>query len=337
MSMFFDFGSTTQDSMGSLDSLTTAQSQSQESAQRGGVRVSLACVPCRSRHVKCGAETPSCSRCLQDDKPCFYAKSRRGMRDKNAPRKRESMREAGRESPTSGSIISGNGNYGMSYSHGDSSTGSYTRPSSDASTSPGSSTLRLSGKIASTARLVDLYYSFFHKAHPYLLPQYHFRSRLRSDPESLKNLLPIMQYIGSLYASDISSTELHAAAMSQLDISNLPPNGFTVQMLLMTAIATHGDAQLEQGRAILDRAIYLALEIRMNSRAFATMERDPVLAESWRRTFWGLYTTDAFFASSRRAPTFILHTIDADVELPCEECDYDGVSPPNSCFRPRSS
>jgi hypothetical protein len=80
------------------------------------------------------------------------------MRDKNAPRKRESMREAGRESPTSGSIISGNGNYGMSYSHGDSSTGSYTRPSSDASTSPGSSTLRLSGKIASTARLVDLYY-----------------------------------------------------------------------------------------------------------------------------------------------------------------------------------
>jgi hypothetical protein len=114
-----------------------------------------------------------------------------------------------------------------------------------------------------------------------------------------------MQYIGSLYASDISSTELYAAAMSQLDTPSLPPNGFTVQMLLMTAIATHGGAELEQGRAILDRAIYLALEIRMNSRAFATMERDPVLAESWRRTFWGLYTTDAFFACTRRATTFM--------------------------------
>jgi Fungal specific transcription factor domain len=153
-----------------------------------------------------------------------------------------------------------------------------------------------------------------------------------------------MQYLGSLYASEVSSTELHAVVMSQLDIPNLPPNGFTVQMLLLTAIAVHCDGELEEGRAILDRAIYLALEIRMNSRAFATMERDPVLAESWRRTFWGLYISDAYFATMRRAPMFTyvrsilsrvqltdqgnrLHSVEADVEIPCEECDYDGVSP----------
>jgi hypothetical protein len=135
-----------------------------------------------------------------------------------------------------------------------------------------------------------------------------------------------MQYIGSLYASEVSSTELHAAVMSQLDIPNLPPNGFTVQMLLLTAIAVHCDGELENGRAILDRAIYLALDLRMQSRAFATMERDPVLAESWRRTFWGLYISDAYFATTRRAPMFALHSIEADVEIPCEECDYDGVS-----------
>jgi hypothetical protein len=92
--------------------------------------------------------------------------------------------------------------------------------------------------------------------------------------------------------------------MTQLDISNLPPNGFTVQMLLLTAIAVHCDGELEQGRAILDRAISLALELRMHSRAFATMERDPVLAESWRRTFWSLYISDAYFATMRRAPMF---------------------------------
>jgi hypothetical protein len=114
--------------------------------------------------------------------------------------------------------------------------------------------------------------------------------------------------------------------MSQLDIPNLPPNGFTVQMLLLTAIAVHCDGELENGRAILDRAIYLALDLRMQSRAFATMERDPVLAESWRRTFWGLYISDAYFATTRRAPMFALHSIEADVEIPCEECDYDGVS-----------
>jgi len=157
MSMFFDFGSPAQGLTESLESSMAGKSQGQESAQRGGVRVSLACVPCRSRHVKCGAETPNCSRCLQDKKPCFYAKSRRGMRDKNASRKRASMREAGRESPTSGSL-NGSDNYGLSYSRGGSSRESYARPSSEASMSPSSSTSRLNGKGASTARLLDLYY-----------------------------------------------------------------------------------------------------------------------------------------------------------------------------------
>ena len=98
---------------------------------------------------------------------------------------------------------------------------------------------------------------------------------------------------------------------------------------------------MERARLTLDRAIYMALEIRMNSRTFANMERDPVLAESWRRTYWSLYITDAMFAGTRRAPSFMsvvefhlhsflltqnrLHTIEANVELPCEESEYDGV------------
>jgi hypothetical protein len=170
MSMYFDFGST--GSTPSHDS-SSGQSQSQEPVQKSGVRVSLACVPvspldkvpndhrltiyqCRSRHVKCGAETPSCSRCLQDDKPCFYAKSRRGMRDKNAPQKRASMRETSRESPRSGPPYGGG--HGGIYFNGGSSTASYSRPPSDGSLSPTSSTSRLSGKGTSKTRLLDLYY-----------------------------------------------------------------------------------------------------------------------------------------------------------------------------------
>lgn len=75
--------------------------------------------------------------------------------------------------------------------------------------------------------------------------------------------------------------------------------------LLLAAIATHCEDETERGRIILDRAIFLALELGMNSRTFANMEIDPVLAESWRRTFWGLYVTDGTFASIRGAPTFI--------------------------------
>jgi hypothetical protein len=114
-----------------------------------------------------------------------------------------------------------------------------------------------------------------------------------------------MQYIGSLYAPDVTSSELCEIALNQLDLPSLPPNGFTVLALLLTAIATHSEDDFDQGRAILDRAIYMALEIRMNSRTFANMERDPVLAESWRRAFWGLYITDSIFAGIRQAPSFL--------------------------------
>ena len=88
-------------------------------------------------------------------------------------------------------------------------------------------------------------------------------------------------------------------------MENLPPNGFTVQALLLAAIALHSQDDMVRSRAILDRAIYLALKIRMNSRTFANMERDPVLAESWRRTYWFMYVTDAKFAAFRNATHFM--------------------------------
>jgi len=114
-----------------------------------------------------------------------------------------------------------------------------------------------------------------------------------------------MQYIGSLYASDVSSSDLKETALNNLNLPNLPPNGFTVLALLLSAIAMHCEDEMDQGRTLLDRAIFLALELRMNSRTFANMERDPVLAESWRRTYWGLYIIDGNFAGIRCAPTFM--------------------------------
>jgi hypothetical protein len=79
------------------------------------------------------------------------------MRDKSAPQKRAYMRETGRESPRSGGTLYSGGNSSI-YSHGGSSTASYSRPPSDGSSSPPSMTLGMSGKGASTARLLDLYY-----------------------------------------------------------------------------------------------------------------------------------------------------------------------------------
>ncbi|KAH8596573.1 hypothetical protein B0O99DRAFT_660909 [Bisporella sp. PMI_857] len=327
MSLFFDFNTAPSgEPQTSVSSEANSPTESRESTPRpGGIRVSLACIPCRSRHVKCGAEMPNCGRCVQDDKPCFYAKSRRGMRDRNAPRKRANMKETTRVNPIPGghNIYSNNS---LAYSSHNSSE-SYSRPSSEASASPESSSSKLSGRQGNPKHLLDLYYNYFHKAHPFVLPRYCFLARLDTDSESLKYLLPVMQYIGSLYAPDISSFDLRETALNQLDMPGLPPNGFTVLALLLMGIALHSEDEFGQGRSLLDRGIYMALEIRMNSRTFANMERDPVLAESWRRTYWGLYITDAMISGITRSPNFILHSIESNVELPCEEYDYDGIIP----------
>ncbi|CZR51450.1 uncharacterized protein PAC_01326 [Phialocephala subalpina] len=324
--MFFDFGPLTQDSSFQISST----SRSRVSAPRtGGVRVSLACVPCRSRHVKCGAGMPSCNRCVRDAKTCFYLPSRRAARDANTLRERTPIHEMGKE-------IGGHsrGLAPLTYDTGCSPSESYrshTGLSSEVSGSPASSPSRNSPKDASPRRLLDLYYNFFHKAHPFVIPRYHFLSRLESDPDSLKYLSPVMQYIGSLYATDISSSKFREVVLNELDSPSLPSTGFTVLALLVAAIATHCEEEMERGRAILDRAIVMALELEMNSHTFASMETDPILAESWRRTYWGLYVTDGAFASIRHGPTFRLYTVEAKVELPCEECDYEGVIP-----RPRT-
>lgn len=105
-----------------------------------------------------------------------------------------------------------------------------------------------------------------------------------------------MQYIGSMYVPDVDSSEARAIAMGNFDPQSMPSNGFTVQALLLAAIAVYADDKLENARVVLDGAINMAIELGMHHRTFATMEVDPVLAESWRRTYWFMYITDSGFA-----------------------------------------
>lgn len=61
-------------------------------------RSSLACLPCRSRHLKCDGGRPQCSRCSRTTKTCTYTKSRRGGLDREtlAKRRRQIAACAGR-------------------------------------------------------------------------------------------------------------------------------------------------------------------------------------------------------------------------------------------------
>jgi hypothetical protein len=84
-----------------------------------------------------------------------------------------------------------------------------------------------------------------------------------------------------------------------------------------------------EARKTLDLAILIALELDMNKRDFARIhgEGDPVLEESWRRTWYILSITDQHFAIVVNCPIYQLANIASDVELPCDDEFYEaGVS-----------
>jgi hypothetical protein len=133
-----------------------------------------------------------------------------------------------------------------------------------------------------------------------------------------------MEFVGSLFAPGAAKGMLRVRAESALPPDHLPATGFTVQSLLIFAIAVHACNEFVRARGILDHAIRIALQINMNSNSFsiANGEGCSVLEESWRRTWWSLYVTDGIFAGIRHCLTFSLRDIKADVDLPCEEATY---------------
>jgi hypothetical protein len=149
------------------------------------------------------------------------------------------------------------------------------------------------------------------------------KQRLHNNEHSMRHLLPAMQFIGSLYeAAPLNMNENRPRIEAVVSSIESPPSdGFTVQALLLIAIATHSNDDFAHARELLDKAVRLALTIGMNSQSFAqdNGEGDAVLEESWRRTWWLLYMTDGIFSRIRHCSTFSLHGVRADVDLPCEE------------------
>jgi hypothetical protein len=79
----------------------------------------------------------------------------------------------------------------------------------------------------------------------------------------------------------------------------------------------------------MDAAVRLGLDLQMYRQDFAAKHgaQDAVLTECWRRTWWMLYMVDGFYAGTLGAMNFITMDVDATVDLPCEEVEYEqGVS-----------
>lgn len=299
-------------------------------------RSSLACLPCRSRHLKCDGKRPCCSRCAEAAKDCEYAKSRRGGLDRAAlaeRRKRfavvagdsnpqpspeiqqgQSWRARSREadSPGSGGLL-----YAMST--GDEAAGVASPAATQVHTDDiGSDTL------------IDAYYMKFHRFHPIILPQKQL-TRLYHDPSTqsrLRPLIAVLRLIGYIMSSRRWSVSLKNYV--EACFAETPPTDpMMVQCRLLYSMVLFWYGHEDDARREMDMVVRLATDLQMYLQEFAVLHggEHAVLRESWRRTWWMVYIIDAYYAGTLGTNKSDLWEIEVTAELPCEELEYEsGVS-----------
>ncbi|KAG4427320.1 hypothetical protein IFR05_017197, partial [Cadophora sp. M221] len=312
-----------------------AGSSSQQTKLRSRIRASRACIACRSRHMKCDSVEPVCTRCQLYDKTCVYTKSRRGGSHKAPPDstptpdaepKTSPHSQTQTQTPVSASQTPSIDSASISrISSWETPSKSRPFPEFSPTFSPQESRSK-----KQDVDLLAAYYEFFNNAHPVVLPRRNLQARLRSNPSSLEYLIPVMNYIGSVYHPEVPSTPLLALAEQALSSSTLPIDGFSVQALTLFALARHCSDEYSIAEKYVDKAIDIALALGMNLPDFAEDlgEGDPVLQESWRRTWWLIFTVDGLFATISHYCTHRLQNLDMNVDLPCEDAEYEsGVIP----------
>lgn len=138
----------------------------------------------------------------------------------------------------------------------------------------------------------------------------------------MRVLLAVMQCIGSFYGEPSSRRECLTDEQT-VDVVD----GFVVQTTLLMALAKSMCAERAASETLLEKAIEQARLIGMHTKAFADVAagNDPVLAESWRRTWWMLYLADQNFSVIRYDFITSIYDTDHDVDLPCDDLDYSST------------
>lgn len=299
------------------------------------VTVPSACVPCRSKHLKCDGLSP-CTRCSSNGFECLYVRSRRGFK---GPRKIGLQGKAS-SIPVPGAASACplvNPAAAISRAPPNVPSGLATPSDHRPQTLPGSTDLQifevnpdlatysprpLSSGLDLRERCIEAFFYHFWPTHPFILPRANFMA-LRKE-RSVDQLEAAMRYVGSCYISQAPTTALESEAERSVYLAGCANDGFRVQAMLVFAIGLDGNTHQEKALQILTDAEDIALDIGMNKRSFAFLNSDgsPVLEESWRRTYWELFLIDGMIAGVHQKSFFRMKDIVADVLLPCEECEY---------------
>jgi Fungal Zn(2)-Cys(6) binuclear cluster domain/Fungal specific transcription factor domain len=194
--------------------------------------------------------------------------------------------------------------------------------STSMTSSHGSVRVPISDSWLQPDHLIDAFYAFFHPAHPFIVPRSFYMRNPSSVASSLK---AAMQFTGSHFLPGCSETETLRYQTLVVELPSAANDGTKVQAMLLVAMTLFARFEQSDSRSLMGQAIDLALGLHMYQRDFPSNagHGDPTLEESWRRTWWELYTVSCLMtALSGPAAIWPLHNLQSDVPLPCEEEDY---------------
>ncbi|KAK2688846.1 hypothetical protein QWA68_012098 [Fusarium oxysporum] len=305
---------------------------------RVNTRSSLACLECRTKHVKCDAKQPRCSRCMAYDKTCQYTASRRGGLDRAAltERRRRLANKADAQLDNVASEISvAVSDEGINLG-GESATEADCMEVFQHASLPAPTPVPENretphfghGGLTDDA-LVKSYYTNFHHLHPFAPPFKHLVKLSQTSAFNFNPLIASMRLIGHIYDTHQWSESLSSAVEAQ--ISQLKPSDpVQVQARLLYSIALFWYTFKAEAKDQMDAAIDVAVGLEMHKQEFAVTFgfRDPVMIECWRRTWWMLFIVDASYAGTLGTMNFKTLHVEPTAELPCEESDYESGTVP---------
>ncbi|XWW93559.1 hypothetical protein V2A60_001493 [Cordyceps javanica] len=330
--------------------------------------VPAACLACRSKHLKCDGQNP-CARCQGSGSECIYVASRRGYK---GPRKNQGQATGKTQvtSPPAASTPSScDGSTTpmlMDPGHGVSDALSTRQSFASAGAVPYAADAYPFNNLPPTNADLQLYRSYFpdnptnvppakqqvpptlqtfsladrcldsffyhfHASHPFVLPKPYLLT-LIGDP-SLEPLLAAVRWVGSLFIDAGAARQaLFQEAYRLVYEPQRLKDGFAIQAMMLLIVGLDGSCENDKARELLGDAETLALQIGLNTRAFATLHGRnlPVMEESWRRTWWDLFIIDGLISAVHHVTSFLLYDVPADVLLPCEELQFLSGNIPSS-------
>ena len=173
--------------------------------------------------------------------------------------------------------------------------------------------------------LIDVYYKYFHNAHPLLVPQKLAKQRPDLLPGPLR---ANMRFIAAHYVPNHNIPALQKAAQ-QIFSDRVKDDIFKLQGLILYIIACFARYEQSTGATAVEQAIRLALKIGLNKHSFALTHapQNAVLQECFRRTWWTLFIIDGLTtAIGGQTSVFRLHNVFCDVPLPCDDESYNNLT-----------